>query len=235
MSGGGARLLAALPRIRYERGAMPSDEPSLADILDGIGRGHWLPADGGVLVLPAPSPRSHGVLGFTAHHLIVTDADPDWVRAQLPPGDLSAPLNPPFLDALCARTGRRVNNLDLVTVASALPGPPELPLDELAASDHPRVRRALRYRDEVRVWTAASAVLILSRGVAGRWELAVEVDEEARGRGLGRALVAAARHLVPDGALLWAQVAPGNAASVRAILAAGFTPVGAEALLVPTG
>src|SRR6266511_1109133 len=92
MSGGGAGLLAALPRIRYERGAMPSDEPSLADILDGIGRGHWLPADGGVLVLPAPSPRSHGVLGFTAHHLVVTDADPDWVRAQLPPGDLSAPL-----------------------------------------------------------------------------------------------------------------------------------------------
>jgi hypothetical protein len=33
--------------------------------------------------------------------------------------------------------------------------------------------------------------------------------------------------------VIWAQVAPGNAASVRAILAAGFSPVGAEALLVP--
>jgi hypothetical protein len=43
----------------------------------------------------------------------------------------------------------------------------------------------------------------------------------------------AADTLVPDGALLWAQVAPGNAASVRAILAARFAPVGAEALLVP--
>jgi GNAT superfamily N-acetyltransferase len=214
---------------------MPSDQPSLAELLDRIGRGHWLPADGGVLVLPAPSPRSHGVLGFTAHHLIVTDADPGWVRAQLPPGDLSAPLNPPFLQALCARTGRRVNSVDLVTVAPALPGPPDLPLDQDDASDHPRVRRARRYRDEVRAWTAPGAVLTLSRGVAGRWELAVEVDETARGRGLGRALVAAARHLVPDGALLWAQVAPGNAASVRAILAAGFTPVGAEALLVPAG
>src|SRR6266545_1551853 len=123
---------------------MPSDGPSLAEILDRIGRGRWLPADGGVLVVPPPSARSHGVLAFTGHHVIVTDADPDWVRAQLPPGDLSAPLNPPFLDALCARTGRRVNNIDLVTVA------------------------------------------------------------------------------------------PGNAASVRAILAAGLTPVGAEALLVPT-
>jgi GNAT superfamily N-acetyltransferase len=214
---------------------MSGDHTSLAEILDGIGRGRWLPADGGVLVVPPPSPRSHGVLGFTAHHVIVTDADPDWVRAQLPPGDLSAPLNPPFLSALCARTGRRVNNVDLVTVAPALPGRPELPLDEVTTSDHPRVRRALRYRDEVRVWTAGRAVLLLSRGVAGRWELAVEVDEPARGRGHGRALVAAARQLVPDGALLWAQVAPGNAASVRAILAAGFNPVGAEALLVAAG
>jgi GNAT superfamily N-acetyltransferase len=212
---------------------MTAGPSALAGILDGIGRGRWLPSDGGVLVVPPPSPRSHAVLGFTAHHVIVTDAGEDWVRAQLPPGDLSAPLNPPFLSALGARTGRQVNNIDLVTVAPALPGPPALPLAETAASDHPRVQRARRYRDEVRVWTVPGAVLILSRGLAGRWELALEVDQDARGRGLGRALVAAARHLVPDGALLWAQVAPGNAASVRAILAAGFVPVGAEALLVP--
>jgi hypothetical protein len=37
--------------------------------------------------------------------------------------------------------------------------------------------------------------------------------------------------LVPGGQPLWAQIAPGNAASVRAFLAAGFLPVGAEALL----
>ncbi|MBX6357860.1 MAG: GNAT family N-acetyltransferase, partial [Micromonosporaceae bacterium] len=59
-----------------------------------------------------------------------------------------------------------------------------------------------------------------------------EVDEQARGAGLGRRLAAAARHLVPDGRPAWAQIAPGNAASVRAFLAAGYRPVGAEALLV---
>jgi len=59
----------------------------------------------------------------------------------------------------------------------------------------------------------------------------VEIDPGCRGRGLGRELVAAARHLVPDGTPLWAQIAPGNAASVRAFLAAGYQPVGAEALL----
>jgi L-amino acid N-acyltransferase YncA len=57
------------------------------------------------------------------------------------------------------------------------------------------------------------------------------VDEVRRNSGLGRRLAVAARHLVPDRPV-WAQIAPGNAASVRAFLAAGFRPVGAEALLV---
>ena len=67
--------------------------------------------------------------------------------------------------------------------------------------------------------------------MAGRWEVALEVEPGYRGKGLGRELAAAARHLVPEGTPLWAQIAPGNAASVRAFLAAGFRPVGAEALL----
>jgi L-amino acid N-acyltransferase YncA len=65
--------------------------------------------------------------------------------------------------------------------------------------------------------------------------VAVEVSPQARGRGLGRELAAAARHLVPPDAPLWAQVSPGNAASVRAFLAAGYRPVGAEALLAQGG
>jgi RimJ/RimL family protein N-acetyltransferase len=77
--------------------------------------------------------------------------------------------------------------------------------------------------------------VLTGRGVAGRWEVAVEVDPGARGAGLGRRLARAARHLVPEGETLWAQIAPGNAASVRALLAAGYSPVGAEALLVPLG
>ncbi|WP_433337373.1 GNAT family N-acetyltransferase [Spirillospora sp. CA-294931] len=56
------------------------------------------------------------------------------------------------------------------------------------------------------------------------------VEPGARGRGLGRSLARAARHLAPGP--LWAQIAPGNAASVRCFLAAGFEAVGAEVLLV---
>ena len=74
--------------------------------------------------------------------------------------------------------------------------------------------------------------MILGRGLADRWEVAVEVAPQARGRGLGRALAMAARSLLPQGRPVWAQIAPGNAASVRAFLAAGYDPVGAEALLI---
>ncbi|WP_244177154.1 GNAT family N-acetyltransferase [Streptomyces albus] len=204
-------------------------------MLDDAARGVFPPADGSVTVLPQPNPRDAGVLALTAHAVIFTDEEPEWVRERLAAVEsdpLAAPLSAPFLADLMARTGRLVNNVDFVTVAAPLPGPPELALTEIADRDHPRVRRALAYRDAVRVWAADGGVLVLGRGVAGRWEAAVEVDGTARRRGLGRALATAARHLVPDGAPVWAQQAPGNAASVRAFQAAGFRPVGAEALLV---
>lgn len=98
---------------------------------------------------------------------------------------------------------------------------------------HPRAVSARRRRDGVRVWEADGGVLVLGRGVADRWEVAVEVDEGARHRGLGRELAAAARHLVPPGEPLWSQQAAGNARSIRAFQAAGYRSVGSEVLLRP--
>jgi GNAT superfamily N-acetyltransferase len=204
----------------------------LAALLDGVAAGRYPPPDGGVTILPQPSPRDAGVLAFTAHSVIVIDLDPAWVRGQLPPGDLAGPMQPPFLQAICAKNGRRVSSTDMVCVATPRPGPPPVALIPATNLSHPRIARALRYRDDVRAWQAPGGVVLLGRGLAGRWEVAVEVDPGYQGRGLGRGLAAAARHLVPGGAPLWAQIAPGNAASVRAFLAAGYVPVGAEALLL---
>ena len=102
-----------------------------------------------------------------------------------------------------------------------------------AELDHPRVERALLHRSGVRVWGTpdGAGLLTLGRGVAGRWEVSLEVDPACRGRGLGTALARAARSLVNGP--LWAQVAPANVASLRAFLAAGYRPVGAEVLFGP--
>ncbi|MGW3728417.1 GNAT family N-acetyltransferase, partial [Streptomyces sp. NPDC000851] len=56
---------------------------TLRDILDAAARGVFPPADGGTTIVPQPSPRDAGVLAFTAHSVVFTDEDPDWVRATL--------------------------------------------------------------------------------------------------------------------------------------------------------
>ena len=203
----------------------------LGALFDSAAAGHYPPADGRVTILPQPSARDAGVIGFTAHSVVFVDADPDWVWAQLPADDLGAPLSPKFLQALAEHTGRETHQTDMLACAPALPGSPPIELTAEADPEHPRIVRALRYRDDVRSWRATGGVVLLGRGLGGRWEVAVEVAPESRGQGLGRSLAIAARHLVPGGAPVWAQVAPGNAASVRAFMAAGFRPVGAEALL----
>jgi GNAT superfamily N-acetyltransferase len=207
----------------------------LAAVLAGVAAGRFPPPDGGITIVPAPSPRDAGVLGFTAHAVIFADADPAWVTAQLPAGDLAAPLSPAFLQALCQHTGREMHTIDMLCTAPARPGPPPIALSAEPGRSHPRVARALRYRDDVRAWRADGGVVLLGQGIAGRWEASIEVDPGRRGHGVGRALAAAAQHLLPAGTPLWAQISPANAASVRAFLAAGFTPVGAEAHLIPRG
>ncbi|MFI7412556.1 GNAT family N-acetyltransferase [Streptomyces sp. NPDC049627] len=205
---------------------------TLRDILDAVAGGVFPPADGRTTVVPQPSHRDAGVLAFTAHSVVFTDADPDWVYDKVRQMDcdaLAAPMNPRFLAALMEWTGRTAETVDAVLVGTPLSGEPPLALKEIEDAGHPRIGYARRRRDDVRAWTTQGGVLVMGRGVAGRLEVSVEVDEHVRRRGLGRALVTAARHLVAEP--LWAQVSPGNARSMRAFQAAGYRPVGAELLL----
>jgi GNAT superfamily N-acetyltransferase len=144
-------------------------------------------------------------------------------------------MNAEFLAWLGSRLGSPPGSLDVVLGAPGLLGASADPLlREPGRRTHDRVDRAERYREGVSVYSNPdeTAVVILGSGLAGRREISLEVDEAARGRGLGRRLVLAARTLVPRGESVFAQVAPGNAASLRAFLAAGFTPIGSEVLFL---
>ncbi|MFI7387134.1 GNAT family N-acetyltransferase [Streptomyces sp. NPDC049813] len=207
----------------------------LRDILGAVARGDFPAADGRTTVVRQECARDAGVLAFTAHTVVVTDEPESWVRAALAAVEcdpLAASMNARFLSAFMDRTGRVHDTVDLLTVAAALPGDPPLALRALRDRGHPRVVRALARRDDVRVWETDGGVLVLGRGLGGRWEAAIEVAERARHRGLGRQLALAARHLVPAGHV-WSQQSPGNARSVRVFQAAGYRPVGSEALLLP--
>src|SRR5689334_25190217 len=52
---------------------------TLRDILDAAARGVLPPADGRTTVVPQACERDAGVLAFTAHAVVFTDEDPDWV------------------------------------------------------------------------------------------------------------------------------------------------------------
>ncbi len=170
------------------------------------------------------------VVALTAHYFIATGAPEDWVRRQLPSGDLLAPLSPRFLIALADRLGMRDDGVDVLLAAEGLPG--RATLQETTAEEHPRMARANAHRDQVRAFTdsTGAATLILGHGLALRTEVAIEVDPTHRGHGLAARTLTEARRLVGPYQALFAQTAPGNAASLRAFLAAGFRPIGSEVL-----
>ncbi|HEX8860252.1 MAG TPA: GNAT family N-acetyltransferase [Actinomycetes bacterium] len=212
--------------------------PLLQVLLDAAA-GRPPPPDGLVELLPPPPGPVDAVVSFTAHAYVAAAVDPRTMRAQLRRDDPGAATRPAFVSWLAGQIGREAGQIDMLVAATPLDGPPPLALEAHAGlASHRRVARANRYRRDLRVLgdRDGGGLLVLGRGLAGRWEVAFEVEPEHRGRGLGRALATAARHLVPAGEPLFAQVTPGNVASVRALLGAGYTPVGSEVLFsLPAG
>jgi GNAT superfamily N-acetyltransferase len=207
-------------------------EHPLRGLLDGAAAGRFPPADGKLEVVPSPGGLADMMLAMTGHFVLAADLDPAEVAANVPDDDLSAPMSPRVLSWIAQRLGSRPATFDalLCRIGDGAGAPSWLRAVERA--DHPRVARASRYRADMRVFVAYddTAVLAIGRGVCDRWEFGFEVSPHAQRRGLGREVARAAVALVPPGEALWGQVAPGNAASLRALLAAGYTPVGAEVL-----
>jgi RimJ/RimL family protein N-acetyltransferase len=205
------------------------DAHPLATLLDDAAHGRFPPADGSVHVLPAWGGPADAVVDFSAHSLIVADIDPEEVQRHLPHSGPGAAMNAVFLTWLAGRLGTRPGVLDLVLVAFGRGGSASLiPRDDLW--DHPRVIEGSRYRRESRLYSdhERRCVVTIGSGLVGRTEVAIEIDAEHRGKGLGRRLAGEALALVPEGQPLYAQVSAGNVASVRAFLAAGYRPICAE-------
>lgn len=202
----------------------------LAAILTAAAAGRFPTPDGAVETLPPDDDGTHAVVELTGHSYALTD------RALLDLLSLGADgfggcTHPDVLRCLAGPNGW-IGSIDVVLVAAARPG------DRLAErSDlehHPRVARARTHRRDVRVFGDDRGLCTLGRGLVGRLELSVELnDVTTRSDGAGRALIAAGLSIASHGEPVWAQVSPGNAASLRAFLACGFVPIGSEVLLKP--
>jgi hypothetical protein len=216
-----------------------TQEHPLTAMLMSAAAGRFPSADGLVELAASPAGCCHAVVAFTAHHMVAADLDHDEVLARLDPEDVGAPMGAEFLAWLAERLETPAGMLDLVMVAPT-PSPGEaLPVlvRREGMAGHPRLERSRRYRTDLRCYSDRQerALVAIGRGLAERWELAIEIGSEYRGRGLGTELARAAARLMPSGEPLFAQVSPGNVASVRAFLAAGYRPVCSEVLFLKKG
>ena len=180
------------------------------------------------MILEPMAGDHHAVVEFTGHSVVLTDRAPDEVIARGADG-FGGASQPDLLRWLVGPDGW-IGSHDAVLVTRGVGGgrlPERSDLD-----NHPRVVRSRAHRRDVSVHGDDTGLVTIGRGLVDRLEVSVEVFPSAAG-GAGRRLIGAGLGLIPAGAVVFAQVAPGNAASLRAFLSCGFTPIGAETLLLP--
>jgi hypothetical protein len=209
----------------------------LLDMLLAAADGRFPPVDGLVEVM-APSvdersvgdrPVDHAVVEFTGHSVVVTDLAPAVVLSRGLDG-FGGSSHPDVLRWLAGPDGW-IGSHDAVLAARGTGG--EAWGESTDHHEHPRVVRSRHHRRDVRVHADDSGLITLGLGLVDRLEISVELFGSSV-PGDGRRLIRRGLALVDAGAVVFAQVAPGNAASLRAFLSCGFVPIGAETLLRPS-
>lgn len=218
---------------------MPGDHP-LARIITAVAAGEHLDPDGSWHRVEPWRDGLEAVVAFTGRALFAISSDVGDRDLAALGADGFGGAHDPRLIAAIAGPGAWIDSLDALLVARGT-GAGDVPARLVVRPDlrdHPRALLALDLRDDVEVLgrpgDSGSTVVTLGRGVGGLRELSFEVDPAERG-GAGARLVREALTVVPAGDLVAAAVAPGNAASLRAVLAAGFTPVGSVQLFRRAG
>jgi hypothetical protein len=210
----------------------PPDHP-LAGLIADAAAGQFPAADGGWERVPPWRTGLEGIFSFTAHAVLALAPDlTDQRLAELGADGLGGGTHPRLITALAGPDGW-IDSLDvLLSGRGAGPAGPLVERPDLAA--HHRARFAAGLRDRARILgypdPGRSALAIVSSGVAGLTELSFELEPDRRGAGRGTTLIRDALRTIPAGRLVIAAVAPGNAASLRALLTAGFTPLGSMQL-----
>jgi hypothetical protein len=204
--------------------------PLLGYFLDAV-HGRFPPDDGAVTLVPALPGGLECSVALTGHAVVATALPAAAVHARRPDG-FGGSLAPDFLRYLAGASGW-IGVIDATLAHRGAGGPPRLrPLT--GADDHPRVQHARQLRTEVRVFGDERGLVTLAAGLAGRTELSVALHDPRDGsHGNGRALITDALTLLAEGEPVFAAVSPGNARSLRAFIATGFTPIGAEVILRP--
>ena len=212
----------------------PSAHP-LAEIIRAAAAGRFPPVDGAWQRVPPWREGLEAVLSFTGHAVLAVSAQVKDAKIDALGADGFGGAHDPRLISALAGPGAWIDSLDALLVGrgtGASSGDSRLvPRPDLA--EHPRALFASGVRDDVEVLgypdPDRTSLATISRGVGGLHELSFEVQIDRRG-GAGPALVQDALRSLPVDTLVVAAVAPGNAASLRTLLTAGFAPIGSMQL-----
>jgi len=208
----------------------------LAELITAAADGRFPEADGGWRRVPLWRPGLEAIIAFTGHAVLAVAPDiPDQRLISLGVDGFGGAHDPRLITALAGPDGW-IDSLDMLMAGRGTghaSEPPQL-VGRPELATHPRAVFAATIRDQVRPMgypdRGRSALPLISRGIAGLTELSFELEPQRRGQGGGAELVRGALTAIPAGQLVVAAVAPGNAASVRALLAAGFVPLGSSQL-----
>jgi hypothetical protein len=212
-------------------GGVPLAQP-LAELITAAADGRFPQADGGWRRVRPWHPGLEAIIAFTGHAVLAVAPDiPDERLISLGVDGFGGAHDPRLITAL-AGPGGWIDSLDMLMAGrgTGRAGEPPRLVGRPDLAAHPRAAFAARLRDQVRPVGYADrsrgALALISCGIAGLTELSFELEPRRRGQGGGSALVRDALTAIPAGQLVLAAVAPGNAASVRALLTAGFVPLG---------
>jgi hypothetical protein len=211
------------------------DHP-LAGLIAAAAASRFPDVDGGWRRVPPWRPGLEAVVAFTGHAVFAVRPDITDHRLTALGADGFGGAHDPRLITALAGPGGWIDSLDMLMVAqgAGFPGIPAALTDRPDLASHPRAQFAAGLRGQPQIVgyhdPRRSALAVISTGIAGLTELSFELEPGRRGAGGGAKLARDALTAIPSGELVVAAVAPGNAASVRSLLAAGFNPVGSVQL-----